>query len=1417
MARKGRRRKRSRVERKDRGFMASCSEPLDQCGWGTVGGVVERSGSASSTQELGEEALEAAGRLTGAVSTIATRVHSMEQACDRVSGSQEDSRRRGRRRRVKHGEKTSAAKSVSIPDGEDLELTQANFSDSGQRKEAGGLGQCREALSKGTSETFPPAKGAQEQSLSGRITPPPATPDNVLVPASLGGTPISTFFFKTKMCRFLRQGRCKHGASCQFAHSPEELRTPPNLTKTRLCRAFREGRCDRGENCAFAHGLVDLRGTGEIYKTQICIFWPAGHGNRVSDGCRHAVGVADLASWGGERVVADNDTCGPSLTSTRPSASASASQQSCGRGGDEQRSSPAVVCRSPLHTAGSPTCQLFGSLATMDINGCPKGTCSGPTPYGSPPSPAPASPSACSSFAASVMSFSQPIYAPPAPFPLSRPAPRTTGACMREQAIPVTCSHICRTSEFSTHDCATPTSSQPSPTEDGGGHDSHDIPRRMKPLFGVMEQNEDIAVKRPSEICSRPRFSSFPEGHLSSEKTRVSLKIAKSMKAQFRSYVCDVSPSVLSPSSSCSAGIPEMDFPASVGAKKSFGICRSAPEGTQSPQSGRLPSSVHTLRESRSRGADTSEHSGGCEDISDHSGVVAVTSAARGERAGVECHASRHNTQGRPVIEAARSMLVVSFLGSGRSGRSRDTTGTWKRAPPIPPPPPLSFSSLPSHPFRCGDGRGLPEERTSRQTSGCIDSSTAFKPATCSVPLLVSPWGDASDRNADARNVNAPVPTAEVEIRRSQGSSPPRIRQHWHSVDEQPPREAMQPKGGPLTTPKQPHPVSSSGAYLLPGRLTAALTNAQTRGRPGCAIRGTVFCRTQTLDDKGGVSPAMTPAGVCLGGANIRSWSQDDEKHCRSVPDMHANRGEKALNQPILPVVDATVQGISTVAQSQRRRGKWDWGRETVSTPAGTSEDRGTNVQKNVTGNAGHVQQNADKGLRERRSAGTRPLAASAGQAELPVGETGFTAAVGQPDPAGIRAMLDVAPPLSSGGLFGSLAPHASSQGSCVTVVSPPFAPAYCHGATSLDCSAGGLQGHSWPVSPICTELGLNEGLPHEDASLLAAAARHVVQDFAIYPQRKEQETFGPGPLPPVIFVSASVPELLPSQVQFHPAGPSMLLCSPFPITGPVAEPAGPYFFLPSAGHSCRLDGGQEATLGFGQGVPASGILMPSELRGPWPVWGQGGLRHVGHVHSWAHEVQVQDCVPVGLAERAPEGNVNKPADRTPRSPRIAVVESVVDGPIVEESCDTGCSEAIDETSEKLRRQPQDEPEGSAEQDEPFRLPPVSRMNSAPPTFPTLSREKEKDAQIPRSEERQASSDYSGCESEGANSRLDWCTGPGNTGRMGRPSRCRSVDQSRCGLQTFFDGPSNNSLQEIACSTLEQVKLHTPAPELRQG
>ena len=51
--------------------------------------------------------------------------------------------------------------------------------------------------------------------------------------------------------------------ACRFAHSVEELRAPPDLTKTAMCRAFARGECQE-KDCKFAHGERELRVTESV-------------------------------------------------------------------------------------------------------------------------------------------------------------------------------------------------------------------------------------------------------------------------------------------------------------------------------------------------------------------------------------------------------------------------------------------------------------------------------------------------------------------------------------------------------------------------------------------------------------------------------------------------------------------------------------------------------------------------------------------------------------------------------------------------------------------------------------------------------------------------------------------------------------------------------------------------------------------------------------------------------------------------------------------------------------------------------------------------------------------------------------------------------------------------------------------------
>mmetsp|Transcript_126735 Transcript_126735/g.354851 ORF Transcript_126735/g.354851 Transcript_126735/m.354851 type:complete len:221 (-) Transcript_126735:60-722(-) len=87
-------------------------------------------------------------------------------------------------------------------------------------------------------------------------SPPPAAQD-----AAAESRPkrlVVEAFKKTAICRYYP--RCHLGDSCRFAHSRDELRTRPNLTKTRMCAGYFDGRCRLpARKCGFAHGEHDLR------------------------------------------------------------------------------------------------------------------------------------------------------------------------------------------------------------------------------------------------------------------------------------------------------------------------------------------------------------------------------------------------------------------------------------------------------------------------------------------------------------------------------------------------------------------------------------------------------------------------------------------------------------------------------------------------------------------------------------------------------------------------------------------------------------------------------------------------------------------------------------------------------------------------------------------------------------------------------------------------------------------------------------------------------------------------------------------------------------------------------------------------------------------------------------------------------
>ncbi|EDO07950.1 Zinc finger C-x8-C-x5-C-x3-H type domain containing protein [Babesia bovis T2Bo] len=104
-------------------------------------------------------------------------------------------------------------------------------------------------------------------------------------------------FHKTKLCPHMSKSvgciRSKR-AECPYAHSPLELKEPPNLLKTAMCKSHLKGICKKdASECPYAHSYAELRHTDGFYKTYLCKYWQNGY-CKAGNMCRYAHGTEEL-------------------------------------------------------------------------------------------------------------------------------------------------------------------------------------------------------------------------------------------------------------------------------------------------------------------------------------------------------------------------------------------------------------------------------------------------------------------------------------------------------------------------------------------------------------------------------------------------------------------------------------------------------------------------------------------------------------------------------------------------------------------------------------------------------------------------------------------------------------------------------------------------------------------------------------------------------------------------------------------------------------------------------------------------------------------------------------------------------------------------------------------------------------------
>lgn len=152
------------------------------------------------------------------------------------------------------------------------------------------------------AEKAQPKQGAKKRRRGGRNArgkakqkeknPEQVEEEKKQVGDTIGRSILTAKMKKTRMCDFHKEGRCKYGEDCAFAHDEQELQSAPDLRKTRLCRSFLAGKCD-DRDCKFAHGEEELRASDICFKTALCTWFEKGTCQSGSQ-CRFAHGEHEL-------------------------------------------------------------------------------------------------------------------------------------------------------------------------------------------------------------------------------------------------------------------------------------------------------------------------------------------------------------------------------------------------------------------------------------------------------------------------------------------------------------------------------------------------------------------------------------------------------------------------------------------------------------------------------------------------------------------------------------------------------------------------------------------------------------------------------------------------------------------------------------------------------------------------------------------------------------------------------------------------------------------------------------------------------------------------------------------------------------------------------------------------------------------